>query len=85
MVSDASGRYLVARPATRISLLDVKVLIALGDGRHEHHLAAAQWFVDNAAAGWASCPLTQNGATRLMSTTTHLSGRAAGIAGVGTG
>jgi len=67
-VSDASSRYLVARSAKRISLLDVNVLIALCDGRHEHHLAAAQWFVDNAAAGWASCPLTQNGAIRIMST-----------------
>lgn len=57
-----------ANPAPRISLLDVNVLIALCDGRHEHHLSAAQWFVQHAAAGWASCPLTQNGAIRIMST-----------------
>jgi uncharacterized protein len=49
------------------SLLDVNVLIALCDGRHEHHLIAAQWFLANAAVGWASCPLTQNGAIRIMS------------------
>jgi hypothetical protein len=67
-MSEASGRYLVGKHTPRISLLDVNVLIALCDGRHEHHLIAAQWFVDNATAGWASCPLTQNGAIRIMST-----------------
>jgi len=68
-VRDASGIYLVNKDATapRISLLDVNVLIALCDGRHQHHLVAAQWFVANAAVGWASCPLTQNGAIRIMS------------------
>lgn len=65
---DVSGSYLAVQGSpTRISLLDVNVLIALCDGRHEHHLVAAQWFVANAAAGWASCPLTQNGAIRIMS------------------
>lgn len=66
---DVSGSYLDRRGATapRIGLLDVNVLIALCDGRHEHHLIAAQWFVANAANGWASCPLTQNGAVRIMS------------------
>lgn len=66
---DISGNYLAHPDNTppRIRLLDVNVLIALCDGRHEHHLTAAQWFVDNAAAGWASCPLTQNGAIRIMS------------------
>jgi uncharacterized protein len=69
-VRDASGRYLLANGDTtpRISLLDVNVLIALCDGRHEHHESAAQWFVSHAARGWASCPLTQNGAIRIMST-----------------
>ncbi len=67
-VNEASGRYLVDKPAPRIGLLDVNVLIALCDGRHEHHLSAAQWFVNHAGAGWASCPLTQNGAIRIMST-----------------
>ncbi|MEX1167157.1 MAG: TA system VapC family ribonuclease toxin [Hydrogenophaga sp.] len=65
---EVSGRYLVDKTTARIGLLDVNVLIALCDGRHEHHLSAAQWFVDNAAHGWASCPLTQNGAIRIMST-----------------
>ncbi len=66
---DVSGTYLAhkAGSAPSIHLLDVNVLIALCDGRHEHHLMAAQWFVANAAAGWASCPLTQNGAIRIVS------------------
>lgn len=69
-VRDASGHYLLANAeiTPRISLLDVNVLIALCDGRHEHHESAAQWFVNHAAQGWASCPLTQNGAIRIMST-----------------
>ncbi len=51
----------------RIALLDVNVLIALCDGRHEHHDLAARWFVAQAPQGWASCPITQNGALRIMS------------------
>lgn len=67
--SDISASYLTATgvDSPSISLLDVNVLIALCDGCHEHHLLAAQWFVVNAALGWASCPLTQNGAIRIMS------------------
>jgi toxin-antitoxin system PIN domain toxin len=74
---DLSGSYLARQDATapRIGLLDVNVLIALCDGRHEHHLAAAQWFVEQAASGWASCPLTQNGAIRIMSTPAYPSAR----------
>lgn len=63
---DIEGRYHVA-PPPRVSLLDVNVLIALCDGRHEHHRLAAEWFVAHAAAGWASCPITQNGAIRILS------------------
>ena len=60
-------RLSVAQADRRIGLLDVNVLIALCDGRHEHHALAARWFLDHAARGWASCPLTQNGALRIMS------------------
>jgi len=48
------------------ALLDVNVLIALHDAQHVHHEAAATWFTAEADAGWASCPLTQNGALRIM-------------------
>lgn len=62
-VREASPAYLVTQTLvlSRISLLDVNVLIALCDGRHQHHELAARWFVAHAAEGWASCPLTQNG------------------------
>jgi uncharacterized protein len=49
------------------ALLDVNVLIALHDQQHVHHQTATQWFGRHAALGWASCPLTQNGAVRVMS------------------
>lgn len=48
------------------SLLDVNVLIALHDLQHIHHETAKHWFRKHAAQGWASCPLTQNGALRVM-------------------
>lgn len=50
------------------SLLDVNVLIALLDSDHSLHRAASEWLSRNTAAGWASCPLTQNGCVRIMST-----------------
>lgn len=49
------------------SLLDVNVLIALLDSDHVYHRAAQTWLADNVAAGWASCPLTQNGCIRILS------------------
>ena len=48
-------------------LLDVNVLIALLDQDHSLHRRAREWFTGNAAAGWSSCPLTQNGCIRIMS------------------
>lgn len=68
-VREASPAYrvAVASNAEPVHLLDVNVLIALCDARHEHHALAAHWFVAHAAQGWASCPLTQNGAIRIMS------------------
>ena len=52
-----------ARPA----LLDVNVLIALLDADHIHHLDARGWLTANIGSGWASCPITQMGAARVMS------------------
>jgi len=49
------------------ALLDVNVLIALLDANHLHYHRAREWMEDNAASGWASCPLTQNGCIRIMS------------------
>lgn len=49
------------------ALLDVNVLIALLDAAHVHHALARDWLGDNIAAGWASCPITQNGCIRILS------------------
>jgi len=49
------------------ALLDVNVLIALLDADHTLHGRAREWFAANARAGWASCPLTQNGYVRIVS------------------
>jgi toxin-antitoxin system PIN domain toxin len=49
------------------ALLDVNVLIALLDPDHTLHTRAVEWFAEHARAGWASCPITQNGCARIMS------------------
>lgn len=49
------------------ALLDVNVLIALLDAAHVHHAIARAWLEQNIAAGWASCPITQNGCVRILS------------------
>ena len=50
-----------------IALLDVNILVALMDEDHVHHQLAHDWFEDNKEAGWASCPLTENGLVRIFS------------------
>ena len=49
-----------------ITLLDVNVLIALLDPQHVHHDPAHHWFAQHSSAGWATCPLTQNGVLRIL-------------------
>jgi toxin-antitoxin system PIN domain toxin len=49
------------------ALLDVNVLIALLDAAHVGHARATRWLAGEVEAGWASCPLTQNGCIRIMS------------------
>ena len=49
-----------------ISLLDVNVLIALVDRDHPHHAAAARFFAETRSAGWATCPLVENGFIRIL-------------------
>lgn len=50
-----------------LALLDVNVLVALFDPVHMHHEAAHEWFRQNRKSGWASCPLTENGMVRVLS------------------
>ena len=47
-------------------LLDTRVLIALLDENHLFHTRAHDWFEQNVADGWASCPITENGAVRIL-------------------
>jgi toxin-antitoxin system PIN domain toxin len=48
------------------ALLDVNLLVALFDGDHVHHELAHDWFADNRAGGWATCPVTENGLVRVL-------------------
>ena len=50
-----------------VALLDVNVLVALFDPDHVHHELAHDWFADRGRAGWATCPLTENGFVRVLS------------------
>lgn len=49
------------------ALLDINVLLALFDGGHQFHERAREWLTAHIDAGWASCPITQNGFIRVMS------------------
>jgi hypothetical protein len=53
------------------ALLDINVLIALFDPDHVSHGPAMSWFMAHAKEGWASCPLTQNGCVRIISTPSY--------------
>jgi toxin-antitoxin system PIN domain toxin len=48
-------------------LLDINVLLALSDPMHVHHEAAHRWFSSTGKAGWATCPITENGFVRIAS------------------
>ena len=50
-----------------VALLDVNMLIALFDPTHIHHEAAHDWFADHHTSGWATCPVTENGFVRILS------------------
>ena len=49
------------------ALLDINVLIALLDPDHVFHDRAHTWWKGHVKSGWASCPLTENGVVRIMS------------------
>lgn len=53
-----------------IALLDVNVLVALFDPDHVHHVVAHDWLAENGESGWASCPITENGALRVLANPT---------------
>src|SRR5271163_1989085 len=47
-------------------LLDVDVLIALVDPSHVNHGPADRWFDMVGHKSWATCPITENGAIRIV-------------------
>ncbi|MBL8553946.1 MAG: VapC toxin family PIN domain ribonuclease [Phenylobacterium sp.] len=49
-----------------IHLLDVSVLIALLDTRHVQHENAHRWFAERGRRGFATCPIVENGALRIL-------------------
>jgi uncharacterized protein len=49
------------------ALFDVNVLIALFDPGHVHHNRTQRWWASSRRAGWATCPITQNGFVRIVS------------------
>ncbi len=57
------------------ALLDVNALIALMDSDHVEHHAMRTWFTKHHSAGWATCPLCENGLVRVLSQKTYPSGQ----------
>jgi toxin-antitoxin system PIN domain toxin len=49
------------------ALLDVNMLVAQSDPDHVHHERALAWWSGHQGEGWTSCPLTQNGFVRIIS------------------
>jgi toxin-antitoxin system PIN domain toxin len=58
---------------SRVALLDVNVLVALFDPDHVHHDLAHDWFAGQKADGWATCPLTENGFVRVLTSPSYAS------------
>jgi uncharacterized protein len=54
-----------------IELPDVNVLIALLDPMHPDHNKASQWYAGTTSTGWATCPLTENGFIRILSSPSY--------------
>lgn len=49
-----------------VNLLDVNVLIALSDEKHDFHSRAIAWFLRDPQRAWATCPITENGFVRII-------------------
>ncbi len=55
-------------------LLDINILIALADPDHVHHGKAETFFLANHTRGWATCPITENGFVRILSSPSYPNG-----------
>jgi uncharacterized protein len=58
----------------RRSLLDLNVLIALADLRHDHHQKARNWFSATGRENWGVCPFIEAGFLRVTTNPTFLPG-----------
>ena len=52
-----------------IELPDVNVLVALLDPAHIHNQITWNWFNQAESTGWATCPLTEAGCVRVLTST----------------
>ncbi len=52
-------------------LLDINVLIALFDSAHVNHDSAHGWFGSAGSRSWATCPITENGFIRVLSSPSY--------------
>lgn len=52
-----------------VELPDINVLVALLDVAHPHHQIAEDRFVQAEPTGWATCPLTECGCVRVLTST----------------
>ncbi len=50
-----------------MNLLDVNILLALADSEHSHHSCAKAFFTGVRSTGWATCPIVENGFSRILS------------------
>ncbi len=57
------------------ALVDVNALIALIDRDHVHHSEMERWFRSRHDSGWATCPLVENGAVRVLSQASYAGGQ----------
>ena len=56
----------------RIQLPDINILIAIHNSKHLHHDIATEWFETEGRHGRATCPLTENGFTRIFTQSQYL-------------
>jgi hypothetical protein len=53
------------------ALLDVNILIALADTDHLNHELVTDWFFSVKSRSWATCPITENGMIRILSSKSY--------------
>ena len=54
-----------------IELPDINLMLAILDQAHPNHIRGKAWFSSASVTGWATCPLTQNGFVRVLSTQSY--------------